>query len=244
MDRRRILLVVAAIIAALGTLLVVLYVRSADQRAVDQFKAVPVLLVTKQIDPGETVAAAQAAGKIELGNVGEGQKLPGALDSLNPIADQIALTTLYPGEQIISSKFGTTPAATGGLTIPKGKLAISVQLTDTARVAGFVNPGDDVAIFMTSNGTAGLGAFTRLLLPKIEVIAVGSTTVVSTTTTTAGGATTTDNVPRTLFTLAVSQSQAQKVLFAAKNSDLAFGLLDENSVVRPDGGANANNLFK
>jgi pilus assembly protein CpaB len=242
MDRRRALLVVAAVIAALGTALVFLYVRGADQRADEKYNAVNVLTVKKQINTGETVAAAQAAGKIEVGTVGEGQKLPGALDSLAPIEGQIAQTNLYPGEQVIASKFAPTVASGNTLTIPKGNIAISVNLTDTARVAGFVNPGDKVAIFLTTP------AFTRLLLPDVEVIAVGTTTVVPTTTTDPTGAQTTEQLPRTLFTLGVSQAQAQKILYAsgggAAGGELAFGLLNEDSIVKADSGASADSLFR
>jgi pilus assembly protein CpaB len=244
MDRRRVLLVVAAIIAALGTLLVFLYVRGADNRANEKYHAVQVLKAVKQINVGETVAAAQAAGKIELSTVGEGQQLPSALTSLDSISGDIAQTNIYPGEQIIATKFGTTPASSNALTIPKGLIAVSINLADTARVAGFVNPGDKVAIFMNSTGGAGLGSFSRLLLTDIEVIAVGTTTVVSTTTTDASGAQTTEQLPRTLFTLAVTQAQAEKILFATGNGELAFGLLNTDSKVAADNGATADNLFK
>ncbi|MCW2787446.1 MAG: cpaB [Marmoricola sp.] len=245
MDRRKVLLVVAAIIAALGTLLVFLYVHGADQRANDRYKAVQVLRAVKQIDVGETVAAAQAAGKIEVGSVAQGQELPGSLNSLTPIQGEIAQTTIYPGEQIISSKFATSAATTSTLTIPKGDVAISVNLTDTARVAGFVNPGDNVAIFVNATSTAGLpGYYTKLLLPKVEVIAVGTTTVVATTTTDTTGAQTTEQLPRTLFTLGVPQAQAQKIIYAAANGELDFGLLTSGSSVNPNAGANTQNLFK
>lgn len=244
MDRRRILIVVAAIAAALGTALVFFYVQGADKRAEDKFKAVNVLTAVKQINVGETVTAAQAAGKIELSSVSEKQVLPGALTSLESISNQIAQTNIYPGEQIISTKFATTAASSNALTIPKGNIAISVNLTDTARVAGFVNPGDKVVIFLNSNGGAGLGSFTRVLLPNVEVIAVGTTTVVSTTTTDPTGAQTTEQLPRTLFTLGVTQAQAQKILFAVGNGELAFGLLNKDSKINPDAGANTANLFK
>jgi len=241
MDRRRILIVVAAIIAALGTALVFFYVQGADKRAQDKYDAVQVLTAVKQITPGETVAAAQAAGKIEVGNVSKGELLPGALTSLSGIENQIAQTNIYPGEQIIASKFGTSTAATNALTIPKGDIAVSINLTDTARVAGFVNPGDKVAIFLTSP------ANTKLLLNNIEVIAVGTTTVVSTTTTDPTGAQTTEQLPRTLFTLGVTQAQAQKILYASSGGsgggELAFGLLNKDSIVKANGGANAGNLF-
>lgn len=244
MDRRRVLLVVAAVIAALGTLLVVLYVRGADQRADEKYHAVKVLRAVKQIETGETVAAAQAAGKIEEGTIGEGSRLPDALNSLATLDGQIAQTTIFPGEQIVASKFGTTPATSNALSVPDGKIAVSINLTDTARVAGFVNPGDTVAIFMNGSGGGGLGAFTRLLLPEVEVIAVGTTTVVSTTTTDATGAQTTEQLPRTLFTLGVTQAQAQKIMFATGNGELAFAKIGKDAKLIPDAGANADNLFR
>src|SRR4051812_41511232 len=156
MDRRKALLLVAAVIAAVGTLLVFLYVRGADTRADQRYDAVQVLRVVKPIAAGETVEAAQSAGKIESGSVSKKDLLPDALTGTQPIAGKVAVTNIYPGEQLISSKFGATGSA-NGLAIPKGKIAISINLSDPSRVAGFVNPGDKVAIFMNS------GTFTRLL---------------------------------------------------------------------------------
>ena len=208
MDRRKALLLVAAVIAAVGTLLVFLYVRGADTRADQRYDAVQVLRVVKPIAAGETVEAAQSAGKIESSSVSKKDLLPDALTGTEPIAGKVAVTNIYPGEQLIASKFGAT-GSTNGLAIPKGKIAISVNLSDPSRVAGFVNPGDKVAIFMTR------GTFTRLLLPSVQVIGAGTTTVTTTTTTDASGAQSTEQLPKTLLTLAVSQADAEKVLFAS-----------------------------
>jgi pilus assembly protein CpaB len=240
MDRRKALLVVAAFIAALGTLLVFLYVRGADTRADERYEAVQVLRVVKEIPPGETVEAAQAAGKIETGTVAQKDLLPDALTGIEPIAGKVAVAPIYPGEQLITSKFGAT-GSSSGLTIPKGKIAISVNLTDPARVAGFVNPGDKVAIFMSGNG--GGGSFSRMLLGGVQVIGAGATTMVATTTTDGTGAQTTDQLPKTLLTLAVTQSEAERVLFATSNGELAFALLNKDSKVGPSKGVNEGNLF-
>ena len=62
-------------------------------------------------------------------------------------------------------------------------------------MAGFVNPGDKVAIFMNGTGADG-GTFARLLLPNIQVIGAGTTTMVATTKTDAAGAQTTDAAPQ------------------------------------------------
>lgn len=241
MDRRKALLAVAAVIAALGTLLVFLYVRGADNRADERYGAVQVLRVVKEITPGETVEAAQAAGKIETSSVSQKDLLPDALTATEPVAGKVAVAAIYPGEQLISSKFGATGTGTG-LTIPKGKIAISVNLSDPARVAGFVNPGDKVAIFM--NGSAGGGTFSRLLLPNVQVIGAGTTTVVATTTTDSTGAQTSEQLPKTLLTLAVTQSDAERVMFASGNGELAFALMNKDSQIAISKGITEANLFR
>lgn len=238
MDRRRILLTAAAVIAALGTLIVFLYVRGADTRAADQYNAVPVLKAVKTIVAGESVADAQAAGKIEQSSVGEGDRLPDAMVSLDAISTQIAQTTINPGEQIVGVKFADSPVSSSTLTIPKGMIATSINLTDTGRVAGFVNPGDKVVIFLTSP------QWTKTLLTNILAIGVGTTTVVAKTTTDSTGAQTTEQLPRTLFTLGVSQEQAQKIAFAANQGELSFGLVNPDSEVVRDKTIDGGNLFK
>jgi pilus assembly protein CpaB len=49
-------------------------------------------------------------------------------------------------------------------------------------------------------------------------------------------ATTTEDLPRTLLTLAVTQQEAQKVILASKALDLTFGLLTNDSKVAPAAG--------
>jgi pilus assembly protein CpaB len=240
MDRRKVLLLVAAVIAALGTLLVFLYVNGADNRADQRYKAVTVLKAVKQINAGETAEAAQSEGKIETAAVSQQDLLTGAINGLDPISGKVATSTIYPGEQIVSSKFGAAgAAATSSLSIPKGKVAISISLDDPARVAGFVNPGNKVAIFYSG------GTLTRMLLPSVEVIGAGTTTLTPTTTTTAtNGTQSVEQLPKTLLTLAVSQRDAEKVIFATKNGSLAFALLNDDSQVSPSQGVTLASLFK
>ena len=207
MDRRRILLVAAAVVAALGTMLVFLYVRGADNRAEQRFETTEVLVATTQIERGERVADAAAAGKLALQAVPQASVLPGALLTTEGVDQQIALTTIYPGEQIVPQKLGDTAAPESQLPIPDdGDMAMSINLTDPARVAGFVNPGSQVAIFINGTDPTTGAPYSRVLQTRVTVIAVGSTTPVTTTTTTDtqgqdGGQQVVESLPRTLITL-------------------------------------------
>ena len=246
MGRRTVLMIVAALIAALGTSMVFLYVRSADSRAEASQQPVQVLIAVAQIDPGETMASAQAAGKIQLGSVPRKQVLAGAVNSVSGLESSVALSTVYPKEQIISAKFGS-PGDQQNLTIPDGDIAISVNLSDTGRVSGFVSPGASVAIFLSTTAdstTKSAPDTTQLLMPKVQVVAVGDTSVVSTTTTDeTTGAATTEALPKTLFTLAVNQADAEKIMYAAGHGELSFGLLTAKSKVKAGPGVTAKNLF-
>jgi pilus assembly protein CpaB len=251
MDRRRILLVAAVLVAALGAVLVFLYVQGADSRAEQRFDTVDVLKATAVIEPGETIEDAQAAGKLTLAAVAQDELLNSYQTTTDGIAGTKAMQTIYPGEQIVADKFGTGVAASSALQIPEDKIAISVNLTDPARVAGFVNPGSEVAIFVsgtlegvTTEGETASTAITRLLLPRVTVLGVGNTTPTTTTTTDETGASTTEQLPRTLLTISVNQREAEKVLYAAANGELAFGLLTEGSAVSPAGAMTANELFQ
>ena len=140
MGRRTILLIVAALVAVIGSGMVFLYVKGADARARAGQDPVSVLKAVAQIEPGESLAQASSEGKIQLGQVPREEALEGAMSTIGSSGTEVALTTIYPNEQITASKFGS-PGEQDSLTMPAGMFAISVQLSDTGRVAGFVEPG-------------------------------------------------------------------------------------------------------
>ena len=243
MGRRTVLLIVAALVAVLGSGMVYLYVRGADDRAKESQAPVEVLKAVGQIEAGETLAAAQQAGKLKLEDVPAEQRLDGAMTAIGSSGNLVALTRIFPNEQITASKFGA-PGEQDALTLPKGMVAISINVSDTGRVAGFVSPGANVAIFMNGAtspvGTDGV----RLLLPSVQVIAVGATTVTNSTATATDGTQTTEQLPKTLFTLAVDQKDAEKVMYASTHGELTFAYLNDQSKVNPSLGVSQRNLFR
>nr|WP_300045482.1 Flp pilus assembly protein CpaB [uncultured Nocardioides sp.] len=250
MARRSVLLLVAALIALAGTAMIVLYVQGIDARATKDQELVEVLVATETIDTGEAVSAAQEAGKIEKAEVRRADLVDGSLSSTSSIADLVAVGTIYPGEQLIARKFGSL-GDTESLVIPDGKMAVSVELTDFERVAGFVNPGNEVAVFATALDPVALlpegeeqklGSVTRIVLTRVPVLGVGTTSVTSRTTEGEDGATT-EEVARTILTIAVTQDEAERLIHADRVTELNFALLTDDSKVENEPGADLGTIF-
>ena len=250
MGRKKVLLVIAVLVAALGATLVVLYVRGIESRATAEQRPVNVLTATGQIEAGESMVDAQAAGKVDLAPWPTSKVMPTAVGSVDGLEGQVALATIFPGEQIVPEKFGDV-GDQDTLTIPGGRMAVSVELTDPARVAGFVNPGSEVAVFMTGEpeltrpdgSTVPLPEISKLLLSRVEVIGVGQTSTLSTTSTDDDGAETTEEVSKTILTLAVTQEEAEELFLADATGELAFALLTEDSVTRDGPGTLVDDLY-
>lgn len=245
MGRRTVLLIAAVVVAALGTGLIFAYVSGVNNRALADQSPQRVLVAKVVIPSGTTAADAAKAGGFELKTVAKDSVATGALSDIEPVADQVTLTTIYPGQQIVAAAFGAQ-GSSSALPIPGSDLAMSVQLDDPARVAGFVEPGSNVAVFATLNPQTGNSndQQTRLLLPKATVIAVGpTTTTAQTSTNVRTGQSNTEQISKAILTLALSQQDAQKVIYAQQQGRLYFALLTSNSKVAPGPGTDTRNLF-
>lgn len=156
MDRRTILLVVAVLVAAMGAGLVFVYVQGAEDRAAAKVSNQMRLVAIKTILPGESASDAADAGKLLSSPVPEGQVLEGSTNDGGDLEDTIALTTIYPGEQLVTQKFGTIAEIEGRptLPIPAGKTAVTLKLSDTGRVSSFTQPGSRVAVYFAPDPAA------------------------------------------------------------------------------------------
>jgi pilus assembly protein CpaB len=229
--------------------MIIVYVQGADARASDGQERVTVLTATEVIDPGESVADAVEADKLEVRDIARGDLGEGAVGSTSEIEDLVALGTIYPGQQLVAQQFGK-PGGQQVLGIPDERMAISVELTDPERVAGFVSPGSWVAIFMSGDPelylkdgtTRKLPPLTRILLPKVQVLGVGDTAVTPRTTKDDDGTETTEQVPQTILTIAVTQKEAEKVIYSARNGDLTFALRTDQTQVEDRPGATARDI--
>jgi len=242
-DRRRLLLVVAAVIAALGVAAVFMYARGADARAAEKYDTVEVLTASQDIAPGESLDDALESGKVQLTRIARAQLLEGASDDSEPLRSKVALTTIYAGEQLIPAKFGAIEdvEARSSLPIPKGKIAISILVKDDGRVGRFTKAGSEISVISTLLDDSGHPIVTRILLDRVTVLADGTQTVEPEKG--EGTSNVTDASIQRLVTIAVTQEQAERVRFAEKGGELSIALLNDASEVKSGPGVTADNLF-
>lgn len=268
MIRRVLAIGIAVVLAVVGTVIVLGYVSAADARALAGKKAVTVVVAKERIPAGTSGARIRASGLTEQVRMPAETLPPGALQALDEELDELVVTSDVQGSQLLlRGMFGDAVKSTGGLAIPDGKLAVSVQLRSPEQVAGFVRPGSTIAIFdtfTTVNGThrvpngevlgraKGDIHATRLLLPRVEVLAVGTYGEPGTRTSNGGTTrTSSDRSSRSgqaatavLVTVAVTQSEAEKLVHAARTGNLYLALVTESSEVRPGAGVDNRSLFK
>jgi pilus assembly protein CpaB len=231
MGRRTVLLVAAVLIAAVGAGLVLIYVHDVNQKVKAREAPEQILIAKKIIPAGTTGAAASAEGDLQFSKVAREAVAAGALATIDPVANLVTLAPIYPGEQILFTKFGKQNASSA-LTIPTaGTMALSVALQGAAGVNGFITPGSQVAVFLTAGGS------TKLILPRVSVIAVGSRTLVP-----SSGQATGTTQQSDVVTFGVTAAQAQTLIFAQSAGSLYLTLLTANSSVPSLPPTNATNV--
>lgn len=188
MNRRVIAVLIAVLLAIAGAALVINYVRGADERAVADAQPVAVYVAEQVIPAGTTLKDALRTELITETTVAAAALPSGALEEIGPDNNALlALSDVQAGEFLMADRFGTTPKGEKAIEVPSGMLAMSVELSDPARVGQFVTPGTDIAIYATHKIKA-IGeddetkAFneldvhgTHVLLPEVKVIAMGDT---------------------------------------------------------------------
>ena len=241
MNRRIVLLLAAVLIAGLGTTFVFFYVKSADDRALEAQAPVTVLVAKVPIAAGTRVQDAANAGAFEARELPAASVAPGALSSVEALAQSVVVAPIFPGQQILGPMFSAAAAATAvsGLPLPPGKIAVSFQFGDPQRVAGFVVPGSEVVVFL-SGVIGSSGDVTRVLLPRVTVVAAGPTTAAPPADPATANV---EPFPRALLTLALDQIEAEKIIFASTKGTLYLGLLNGASNIAPGPGVTAGSLF-
>lgn len=237
MSRRVLAVLIAVVLAVAGAALVVNYVRTADSRAIAGQQPVKVYVAQKLIPAGTTLKDAERTELFTETRVAASALPAGALQDINPDNNALlALSDVQPGEFLMTARFGSTPVGEKAIEVPSGMLAMSVELSDPARVGKFVTPGSHIAIYATHKiklfGTSDkVKAFndldvkgTTVLLPDVQVIGMGDTPLAAPAQSAQAEGDQQAATPGFLVTLAVTPEDAPRVAHAINDYTLYAGL--------------------
>ncbi|WP_353357180.1 RcpC/CpaB family pilus assembly protein [Intrasporangium sp. DVR] len=247
-------MVIATLLAIAGAALVINYVRGADARAIADQQPAKVYVAAQVIPAGTTLKDAQRTELIAETRVATDALPQGALQDITPENNSLlALSDIQPGEFVMAARFGTRPVGEKAIEVPAGMLAMSVELSDPARIGKFVTPGSDIAIYAT-HGMKLIGeddatkAFnelslkgTTVLLDDVQVIAMGNTPLAAPKK--VEGEEAAQQAPSFLVTVAVTPEQSLRLAHGISEYTLYAGLRGPDVKVEPDGHTDDLQIF-
>lgn len=247
MKNRAIIIILAVLLALVGSAGVFLYVRSADSRAIAGQQAVTVLVAKDRIPVGTTAES--------LMKLVEQQQMPkstvpaNALSELDTsIADLVTSAEIAEGQLVTKAMFTEEASLAKGISIPDGMIAVTVPTEAWQRAGGLIQKGSKVAVFDTftvmegkGNTPAGDGLSkqyehnqsTRLLLTGLEVLSVVD----------EKKAAEDGDIGKAIVTVAVKQGDAERLIHGQQTGTLYFALLGGKSEITPGNGVDNRSLF-
>jgi pilus assembly protein CpaB len=251
MTRRLIGVLLAIILAIAGTGAVFAYVNSAQNRVADGQEAVRVLIANERIPAGTSGASLKERELLREVVMPKLSVPDDALSAVPDDFDSLVLTSdMQPQQLLMRGAFGSSTALSGGLNVPEGKLAVSVRIDVDQQVAGYVRPGSQIAIFNTYESDdedeieeGADNRRTRLLLPRVEVLAVGVFGDGGVTTTTSRDGEDEEGRSGLILTLSVDQDDTERLIHATRTGQLYLALLTDTSEIEPGPGVDSRTLF-
>lgn len=216
--RKRVLgLLAAAVLAILGTILIVTRVNDASQREAAGQQLADVLVMNEFVPAG--TSSAELADFVRTDGVPIALLAEGAVTSLDDVAGLVTLADLGTNEQVTSARFGTAAEAArvGTIEIPADRVEITVSMTPDRSVGGAVQPGDSVSVIAAFDEGEQPENSVGLLRGDVLVTRVqGAEPVEIDAAVADDGTPTPAPTAESLVTLAVTGADAERLIYAVE----------------------------
>jgi pilus assembly protein CpaB len=169
-QRRTVGIVVAVVLALLGTMGLVGYVQGAKDDAVAGEKLVKVYVASEKIPAG--TPAADISSMTSTEKVPAKVRTQDAVTDLKSVKNEVTSIDVLPGEQLTTSRFVPASAAANAKGVPAGMYGATVSLDPEQALGGQVRVGDHVAIVGVVNDPTGAGNTASMLVSNVLVTSV------------------------------------------------------------------------
>ncbi|GLY32854.1 SAF domain-containing protein [Kineosporia sp. NBRC 101731] len=227
MGRRTLLLITSVLLAAVGTAMVAVYVRQADERAAGDEATALYLVAARKIPQGTTIAA----GDLTTREMRVRDEPTTSVTDLDAATGRAALADILEGTTLDTRVLGR-PGAQAEAAIHQGELGVDVLLQDPNRAISLLGIGSRVRIYYLD--TAGQA---RQLVRQARVISIGGALRESGAagpdgTNSVGSGT----VPSSVVGLSVGPKVAQAIIAAVGRQQLLYFAVIPSTDVTPDDG--------
>jgi pilus assembly protein CpaB len=222
--RRRLLAALAALVlAALGAVVLLAYVRGADDRALAGLQTVDVLVVDRPVPegtPGEELAELVRTERLPARAA-----VPGAVTDLDELAGRVATVDLQPGEQLLAARFAAPEdlSVPGTVAPPEGAAEVSLLLEPQRAVGGRLAAGDTVGVHVSLDGQTDV-VLSRVLVTQVQGAPVAVADGEGTDTASSGGAAPSASL---MVTLGLRPEAVQAVVFGMEHGTVWLSLEPE-----------------
>ncbi len=174
MDRQKLLMIFGGAWVSAALLTWILYSATSSAK---QTKLVRVQAAARDLSAGTKLRK----GDLKIVEVPEREQPRGVFADEKVLFDKTLLFPVSLNEPVTQNKLAAMGGAEGvAATIPQGKRAISVQVTDSTSAAGLILPRSHVDVVFTRTGSMA-EALSKVILEDITVLSVGRNTEIATT---------------------------------------------------------------
>ena len=152
MNKKVVGVIAAAIMAVVGTVLLVIFVQGAEDRALEGEELVTVLVAEQQIPAGTPVADIEEFVQTE--RIPEKIAPEGVIADLVQVQGLVAAADIIEGETLVSGRFieaDQFSARRGSVEVPEGLLEVTIAMSQEQFIGGVPVPGDKIALIANGN---------------------------------------------------------------------------------------------
>jgi len=233
MKSKVLILVLALVMGVVATFFAIRYLSSATQRLEAEAEPVKVLVAAEEIPRGMSAEELVEKGLIVTQEIPRMYVSSGAVSQISSIEGQVVSSPISKGEQVTLTRFQYAAQAGLSYGVPEGFVAVAIPSDAVKGVAGLLKPNDTVMVAATFKpGPNGEEAFTKVLLPKARVLAVGASVgaeaeddeIKTTSGLGSRGSNDQEQIASTV-TLALTPADLEKLVYAEEQGSVWLALL-------------------
>lgn len=219
-------MIAGAVLGVLGAALLAVFVAQAAGSAKAE-PTVTALVVDQDLAPGMSIE--EVRDLVREDDVPESMAPAGRITDLDELQGQKVVRPVGAGEVLTASQFAGAGPVAGGVVVPTGYEAITLEAEPAPGVEGYVTPGSRVNVYATmadSGGDPAAGdSYTQLVLGHVDVLAVTRGTLTGESRDPAEAS----SDSAIILLLQVRPEDAPLLIHAQKHGSLWFTLVSEDN---------------